>query len=93
MKYRVQFQYRPKNSARPLENGQEFNVIGDLQSFLLIPNIGDHVELPGDGKEGGAPRVVEHRYFNYKRVNDEMFCFIKIAITDSDVDPARLMKV
>lgn len=97
MKYRVQFQYRPKDSARPLDYGQAFDVTGGdrdggADEFLLLPNVGDHVDLPDEGDEKGDFGKVENRLFCYQRLGDEMLCLINIVITDSDVGFDKLMK-
>ena len=40
MRYRVAFQYRPKNRDRPEDHTQSFDVTGGDDEFLMIPNIG-----------------------------------------------------
>ena len=89
MEYRVQFQYRPKDSDRPHDYGQSFDLTGGADAFLLLPDIGDHVELPTDDAISG---VVENRLFTYMRLGDRVTCLISVVVTDSEVDLGRLMK-
>jgi hypothetical protein len=45
MRYKVEFQYRPKDNARPLDYVQEFDMSGDDHTFQPIPNISDQVHI------------------------------------------------
>ena len=94
MKYRVAFQYRPKNQSRPEDHEQSFDLTGgdEVEEFLLIPNIGDHVFLPDEDSEKGDKGVVESRSFFYQRGGDDMWCLVNIVLTDSDVDVGKLIK-
>ena len=89
MKYRVQYQYRPKGNDRPLDYGQEFELTGGPEEFLLLPNIGDHVSTEEQDELDG---VVENRLFSYVRLGGEVLCIINIVLTDSDVPAGQLLK-
>ncbi len=85
MKYTVQYQYRRRESSRPDDYGQEFEISTE-DGQVLIPNIGDHVSFHD---EQGIKGVVENRTFFYFSNN---LCSINIVVTDSDVDSGRLAK-
>jgi hypothetical protein len=92
MRYRVAFQYRPKDRDRPEDHTQSFDVTGGHDEFLMIPNIGDHVFLPDEDGEKGDNGVVENRSFFYERTGGEVWCLVNIVLTDSDVPGGKLMK-
>jgi hypothetical protein len=95
MRFKIEYQYRPRGSARPYDYVQEFDMQGNEATFWPIPNVGDHVsiEREGFGKgEGGGISVVESRTFFYAGSANDPFCAINIVLTDSDVDPGRLIK-
>jgi hypothetical protein len=93
MRYKVEFQYRPKDNARPLDYVQEFDRSGDDHTFQPIPNISDQVHIEvfeADSSRGFL--VVESRLFSYVGKPDDPYCAINIVLTDSDVDPGQLVK-
>jgi hypothetical protein len=96
MRFKVEYQYRPQDNARPLDYVQSFDMQGNEATFLPIPNIGDHVSIEeaGFGKgDGSSICVVESRTFFYAGSANDPFCAINIVLTDSDVDPGRLIKM
>jgi hypothetical protein len=96
MKFKVEFQYRPKESQRPYDYVQEFDMKGDDTTFHAIPAVGDHVHMRGDGygkgEVGSSICIVENRTFFYGGTSDDPYCAINIVLTDSDVDSGRLIK-
>jgi hypothetical protein len=91
MRFKVEFQYRPKGNARPNDYVQEFDMAGDEETFFAIPNIGDHVHIEGEGYGKGF-LVVESRLFSYFGKPDDPYCVVNIVLTDSDVDQGKLLK-
>ena len=93
MKYSISIQYRPRNSARPQDEGTMVDVASEGDSFPALPNIGDHIGIALHHDDGPQPEnligVVENRLFSYP---SEKLCLINIVITDSDTDAARLIK-
>ncbi|WP_373085284.1 hypothetical protein [Sneathiella sp.] len=89
MKYTVNFQYRPADSDRPLDESQSIELSNKNDSLLLLPNIGDHVLMPSDDNING---VVENRLFMYFESDKEDLCIINIVVTDSEVDQGKLLK-
>jgi hypothetical protein len=96
MKFKVEFQYRPKESARPYDYVQTFDMAGDQNNFVAIPAVGDHVHIESDGfgkgEAGASICIVESRTFFYTGSANDPYCAINIVLTDSDADPGRLIK-
>jgi hypothetical protein len=88
MRYVVQFQHRPRNSTRPVDCAQDFEVDNDKEA-LLIPQIGDHVQM---SEAEGFSGIVENRQFTYITAAGKTSCYINIVLTDSDVDQGCLIK-
>ena len=94
MRYKVEFQDRPKGQARPNDYVQEFDISSEDTTSQPIPNIGDHVHIEGQGyDEGKGYLVVESRLFSYVGKADDPYCAVNIVLTDSDADPGKLLKM
>ncbi len=89
MRHIVQFQFRPKNSERPLDEAQDFEFPAD--GPLNLPAVGDHVYLSGHSWGAGAALVVESRLFSYISSNP-VTCMINIVLKESGTDSGRLLK-
>jgi hypothetical protein len=89
MEYRVRFQYRPEDRERLLDYEQSFDLTGSPDKFLLLPDIGDHVDLPSEDRIRG---VVENRLFTYMRLGERVTCLSNVVVTDSKLDIGTLMK-
>jgi hypothetical protein len=95
MRFKIEYQYRSSDDARPNDYVQDFDMQGNDATFWPIPNIGDHVSIEGIGfgkGEGGSICVVESRTFFYAGSANDPFCAINIVLTDSKTDPRRLIK-
>jgi hypothetical protein len=95
MQHRVRYQYRPRDSVRPLDYEQTFEIDTD-GGPVILPSIGDHAFVQ-DKSETTDPikGIVEHRTFHYLRDDgdsESAICLITIIITESDVGLDRLMK-
>jgi hypothetical protein len=93
MRHIVQFQFRPKNSERPLDEAQDFDFSAD--GPLNLPAVGDHVYLSDHSWGGGAALVVESRLFSYVSSGEPakpVMCLINIVLTESGADFGRLLK-
>ena len=90
MQHRVRFQYRPRDSARPEDHEQDFDLVTD-EGPVLLPAIGDHVYIEGRTGEDPTSGIVENRTFSYLRPPNTI-CLITVVLTDSPIDQGRLMK-
>jgi hypothetical protein len=81
MQYKIEFQYKPKRSPRPLDFIQEVPIESDAGYDVPTPSMGDSVVIDLEGK-AKAYKVLT-RHFHYTRD----FCTVSIAVTD--LDPNR----
>jgi hypothetical protein len=92
VKYAIDFRYLPKGADKPIDNTNPVDVQVDETQFALIPAVGDHVDMPGDGP---AMRNVPLK----GRVRSRMFryvlgvCYVTVVVEDSDEGWAKLGKV
>ena len=89
VKYGIDFRYLGKGASIPSDNSYAVDVEVDESQFALIPEIGDHVCIPGDNP--GMRNVplsgrVRSRLFNYRLG----YCYVTIVVEDSEEDWARL---
>ena len=86
--YGVDYQYMRKGASRPADDG----VIVDLSStdnpLLLLPNVGDYVDIQGQGNTYGSfGGKVKSKLFRYIRTHgNEVFCSINIVVEEVDDD-------
>jgi hypothetical protein len=89
-RYVVRFQYRPKDSVRPVDEAQDVpmdDIVADEPA--LVPNIGDHVDFDPPGRWWG---VVEARLFRYIALPGvPVTCLVNVVLTDSDTEIGRLV--
>jgi hypothetical protein len=85
MKYGIDFKYLARDASVPTDNSYKIDMEVDETQFALVPNIGDHVCIPGDNP--GMRNVplsgrVRSRLFHYRLG----YCYITIVVEDSDED-------
>jgi len=89
MKYGIYFRYLGKGAATPADNSYVVDVELDESQFALVPNVGDHVCVPGD--DPGMRNVpisgrIRSRLFNYRLG----YCYVTVVIEDTDEDWQKL---
>lgn len=97
MKYTIDYQYMPKNSSRPIDDGEIITIEAQDTSgnTVLIPNVGDYVSI--DNSQDGGERSdfsgkVRSRLFRYIRSQNDIFCHINIVVEETDDDFGKLVK-
>ena len=75
MKYKIEFQYKPKNSARPLDFVQEVPIESDEGYLVPTPSVGDSVVIDLEGKPKAYKVFTRHVYYTRD------FCTLNIAVT------------
>ena len=81
MKYKVEFQFKPKSDKRPVDAVQESPRIEfEVGQFIPIPDVGDTVNV--DFGDGLNFYKVETRHFSY--VSD--LCVVTIVVTGVATD-------
>lgn len=78
MKYKIEFQYKPLDSARPYDESQELDISAGNGQAFAVPGVGDSVYLKW-GDQGQNFKVLT-RHFLY----GPDFCVVCIVITDID---------
>lgn len=87
------YQYLPKGAVRPVDDGDIVGCSSDENSLLILPNVGDYVNISNKSPRSSFSGVVKTKYFNYIRVDDEhVHCNINIVIEETDVDFGILIK-
>jgi hypothetical protein len=82
MKYKIEFQYKPKNSPRPLDSIQEVPIESDGGYYVPTPSMGDSVVIDLEGKPKAYKVLTRHFHYTYD------FCTVSIVVTD--LDPKQL---
>ena len=95
MKYSMNYQYMPKQAARPRDDGTTVEVEADWNGFAPIPNVGDFVHH--DNSMNGMASFhgkVKSRVFFYIRGStpENAVCMINIMIEETDDDWGKLSK-
>jgi hypothetical protein len=88
-KYAINFQRLNKGASRPTDDGQTVECETDSSGFMLVPNVGDFVQLTplkqGDISMTGR---VRSRMFLYAGEH----CVVNIVVEDTDDDWGLLIK-
>lgn len=74
MRHKIEIQYKPENSSRPLDYVQEAIIEAE---WLAVPNVGDTIDYSEDGKI--IARKVLTRHFSFSAPN---FIHINLVVTD-----------
>lgn len=93
MKYYIDYQYMPKESARPLDNGEAVAI--ETDGAAVIPNVGDYIHIDNSSDPDGRVSFsgkVKSRLFRYIRVGNEMTCGVNIVVAEDDDDWGLLIK-
>lgn len=96
MKYGVNYQYLPKNSAngRPLDNGSALHDHPATDTELvLLPNVGDYVQIDRSHVKGESFHgKVRSKLFRYIVADGAQWCHINIVVEESDDNLGMLIK-
>ncbi|CAM5195100.1 hypothetical protein [Alishewanella longhuensis] len=97
IKYGIDYQYLPKDSDRPLDDGEIVGIEATSESGqVILPNVGDYVHIDNSADGGQRSKFsgkVKSRLFNYVRINDdEVFCGVNIVVEETDDDWGKLIK-
>ena len=89
MKYGIDFRYLAKGAERPSDNSYAIDQEIDEHQFALIPQVGDHVCIPGDNpgmRNVPVEGVVKSRLFSYRLG----YCYVTIVVEDTGEEWCRL---
>jgi hypothetical protein len=97
IKYGIDYQYLPKGSSRPQDDGEVVGIVATSDSGqTILPNVGDYVHIDNSMNGGGRTMFtgkVRSRLFNYIRMsNEEVFCGVNIVVEETDDDWGKLIK-
>lgn len=95
MKYSINYQFKPKNSFRPHDDGDLVPFkIDDQTKFILLPNVGDYVHIGATQQKTNSKfGVVVSKLFNYQEISSgEVICEINIVIEETNEDLRKLVK-
>lgn len=96
MKYYIDYQHMPKGAARPLDEGNVVPIeASDKNGLVVLPDVGDYVNIQFADSGGGFSGKVRSRLFNYIASGDSKFettCAVNIVVEDTDDDWGKLIK-
>ncbi len=95
MKYYIDYQYLPKTSTRPSDDGQIVGIEAtDESGVVIIPNVGDYVHIDNsvDAERADFSGKVRSRLFRYVRTDNAVFCSVNIVVEEDDDDWGKLIK-
>ncbi len=96
MKYSIDYQYLPKGSSRPIDDGEIVGIEAtDATGTVILPNVGDFVSVDNStdgGERSNFAGKVRSRLFRYIRLGDEMLCMVNIVVEETDDDWGMLVK-
>jgi hypothetical protein len=69
MKYYIDYQFLPKDAARPIDNGEVVGIeASDASGMVVLPNVGDYVQVDnsaGTGQRSSFSGKVRSRLYRY----------------------------
>jgi hypothetical protein len=92
LRYYANYQYRPADHPRPIDDGTLVDITSENGELILLPNVGDYVEIPGEANLTG---IVETRLFSYvtsASSPENPACIINIVVGDTGINWGRLSK-
>ncbi|EPN4503203.1 hypothetical protein ACT1UA_004112 [Citrobacter freundii] len=85
--YSYDFQYMRKGQVRPDDDGDIVGCDSEDNPLLMIPNVGDYVNIANKGERAQFDGRVKTRLFNYTRISEEhVHCSICIVVEEVDMD-------
>lgn len=88
-KYAINFQHLPKGRDRPIDDGQTVECETDDTGFMLVPNVGDFVNLARLSEDDpGMTGRVRSRLFMYLGES----CVVNIVVEETGDDWGKLIK-
>ena len=96
MKYGVNYQYLPKDSAngRPIDDGATIDMPTSDTEIMLLPSVGDYVSVDRSIVKGESfSGKVRSKLFRYIVANDgQQWCQINIVVEEDNDDWGMLIK-
>lgn len=91
--YGYDYQYLPRGNLRPIDDGDIVSCSSEDNTLLILPNVGDYVNISNDESRSSFSGVVKTKLFNYVRINDDhVHCIINIVVEETDADWDSLIK-
>lgn len=96
MQYRIDYQYLPASSSRPIDDGEIVGIEATDQSgVVILPNVGDYIHI--DNSVDGGERTnfsgkVRSRLFRYIRSTNDTYCLVNIVVEEDSDDWGMLVK-
>lgn len=95
--YQIDFQFKKKESDMPVAAGNVITTSGDETPMMLIPAVGDFVQIGGNPEENENVSifqgVVLTRVFRYERQSgNDVYCHINIVVEESPQNFAFLIQ-
>ncbi|EJG0323374.1 hypothetical protein HYO34_14280 [Vibrio parahaemolyticus] len=95
MKYTIEYQLMSEGAPRPSDDGEVVGIqANDDSGLVLLPNVGDYVDVSNGSERVSICGVVKTKLFRYIRLsNDEMLCHVNIVVQeDKHINWGSLIK-
>jgi hypothetical protein len=92
--YSIDYQFMPKGSKRPQDEGEVVGIEGTSEKGqTILPNVGDYVFTENSTNEFVKFKgKVRSRTFFYVRSPDKVHCHVNIVVEETDDDWGALIK-
>ncbi|WP_072929457.1 hypothetical protein [Nissabacter archeti] len=91
--YSYDYQYLPKGHKRPLDDGDVVGCKSDDNPLVVLPNVGDFVNIDNRLTRTSFYGRVKSKLFYYVRISDDhVHCSINIVVEETDDDWGALIK-
>ena len=81
--YSYDLQYLPKGKIRPIDDGDIVGCSSEDNPLLILPNVGDFVNILINKGRGKFEGKVKTRLFSYSRISEEhVHCSINIVVEE-----------
>ncbi len=96
IKYYVDYQYLPKDSFRPQDEGEVVGIeVSSNSGLVILPNVGDYVNISETPQNERAffNGKVKSRLFSYVRINNNLtHCNVNIVVEETNDNWGMLIK-
>ena len=84
MKYSIDYQFLPMGASRPCDDGVAVGIEAtDESGVVVLPNVGDFVNIQNPDTYTSFSGKVRSRLFNYIRIPDgEVYCGVNIVVEE-----------
>jgi hypothetical protein len=94
MHYKIDYQFMSEKATRPYDGGTAVGIEAtDRGGLVVLPNVGDFVNVDVRSKGAEFRGKVASRYFTYHEAGGEIICIVNIVVAEApSQDWGKLLK-